>query len=65
MELFPQMAGMGHDPQAAIAARPLDRWAWAGPRPNFLQLVRGFTYTAAAAGLNLGSGKAVIVGNPK
>jgi leucine dehydrogenase len=30
-----------------------------------LRLSRGMTYKAAAAGLNLGGGKAVIVGNPK
>ncbi|HXF04064.1 MAG TPA: Glu/Leu/Phe/Val dehydrogenase dimerization domain-containing protein [Blastocatellia bacterium] len=30
-----------------------------------LRLSRGMTYKAAAAGLNLGGGKAVIIGNPK
>ncbi|UFJ43281.1 leucine dehydrogenase [Brevibacillus humidisoli] len=30
-----------------------------------LRLARGMTYKAAAAGLNLGGGKAVIIGNPK
>ena len=30
-----------------------------------LRLSRGMTYKAAAAGLNLGGGKAVIVGDPK
>jgi leucine dehydrogenase len=30
-----------------------------------LRLAKGMTYKAAAAGLNLGGGKAVIIGNPK
>ena len=30
-----------------------------------LRLARGMTYKSAAAGLNLGGGKAVIMGNPK
>ena len=30
-----------------------------------LRLSRGMTYKAAAAGLNLGGGKAVIIGDPK
>ena len=30
-----------------------------------LRLAQGMTYKAAAAGLNLGGGKAVIVGDPK
>ncbi|RLC99885.1 MAG: leucine dehydrogenase [Chloroflexi bacterium] len=32
---------------------------------DVLRLSRGMTYKAAAAGLNLGGGKAVIIGNPK
>ncbi len=32
---------------------------------DVLRLSRGMTYKAAAAGLNLGGGKAVIVGDPK
>jgi leucine dehydrogenase len=32
---------------------------------DVLRLSRGMTYKAAAAGLNLGGGKAVILGNPK
>ncbi len=30
-----------------------------------LRLARGMTYKNAAAGLNLGGGKAVIIGDPK
>ena len=32
---------------------------------DVLRLARGMTYKAAAAGLDLGGGKAVIVGDPK
>lgn len=32
---------------------------------DVLRLARGMTYKSAAAGLNLGGGKAVIIGNPK
>ena len=32
---------------------------------DVLRLSRGMTYKAAAAGLNLGGGKAVILGDPK
>jgi leucine dehydrogenase len=32
---------------------------------DVLRLARGMTYKAAVAGLNLGGGKAVIIGNPK
>ena len=32
---------------------------------DVLRLSRGMTYKSAAAGLNLGGGKAVIIGNPK
>ncbi|MBI4224313.1 MAG: leucine dehydrogenase, partial [Deltaproteobacteria bacterium] len=32
---------------------------------DVLRLSRGMTYKAAAAGLNLGGGKAVIIGDPK
>src|SRR5215217_7829640 len=32
---------------------------------DVLRLARGMTYKAAAAGLNLGGGKAVIVGDPQ
>ena len=32
---------------------------------DVLRLARGMTYKSAAAGLNLGGGKAVIIGDPK
>ncbi|MCA0446022.1 MAG: leucine dehydrogenase [Bacteroidetes bacterium] len=43
-------------------------WAYedeAAALKDVLRLSRGMTYKAAAAGLNLGGGKAVIIGNPK
>jgi hypothetical protein len=43
-------------------SRPLKRSA--GARRRFL-LSRGMTYKAAAAGLNLGGGKAIIIGDPR
>src|SRR5262249_7026218 len=88
MELFQQMAGMGHERilfcsnpevglQAIIAvhstvlgpglggARMWPYQSRAEALTDVLRLSRGMTYKAAAAGLNLGGGKAVIVGDPK
>src|SRR4029077_19796490 len=88
MELFQQMAGMGHgrvlfcsNPevglQAIIAAHStvlgpglggVRMWlcySIAEALTDVLRLSRGMTYKAAAAGLNLGGGKAVIIGDPK
>jgi len=88
MELFQQMAGMGHERvlfcsnpevglQAIIAVHSTVLGPGLGgvrmwPYPNMdealtdvLRLSRGMTYKAAAAGLNLGGGKAVILGDPK
>lgn len=88
MELFQQMAGMGHervlfcsDPevglQAIIAVHStvlgpglggVRMWPYASldeALTDVLRLSRGMTYKAAAAGLNLGGGKAVILGDPK
>src|SRR4051795_6378020 len=88
MELFQQMAGMGHERvlfcsnpdvglQAIIAVHstvlgPGLGGVRMGPYSSMeealtdvLRLSRGMTYKAAAAGLNLGGGKAVIVGDPK
>jgi leucine dehydrogenase len=36
-----------------------------GARADVLRLARGMTYKAAAAGLDLGGGKAVIIGDPR
>jgi leucine dehydrogenase len=88
MELFQQMAGMGHERvlfcsnpevglQAIIAVHSTVLGPGLGgvrmwPYPSMdealidvLRLSRGMTYKAAAAGLNLGGGKAVILGDPK
>ncbi len=88
MELFQQMAGMGHERvlfcsnpdvglQAIIAVHStvlgpglggVRMWPYANMEEaltDVLRLSRGMTYKAAAAGLNLGGGKAVIVGDPK
>ena len=88
MELFQQMAGMGHERvlfcsnpevglQAIIAVHSTILGPGLGgvrmwPYPTMdealtdvLRLSRGMTYKAAAAGLNLGGGKAVIIGDPK
>lgn len=88
MDLFQQMAGMGHERvlfcsnpdvglQAIIAVHSTVLGPGLGgvrmwPYPSMeealtdvLRLSRGMTYKAAAAGLNLGGGKAVILGDPK
>ena len=88
MELFQQMAGMGHERvlfcsnpdvglRAIIAVHStvlgpglggVRMWPYATMEEaltDVLRLSRGMTYKAAAAGLNLGGGKAVIVGDPK
>ncbi len=88
MDLFHQMAGMGHERvlfcsnpdvglQAIIAVHSTVLGPGLGgvrmwPYPSMeealtdvLRLSRGMTYKAAAAGLNLGGGKAVIIGDPK
>jgi leucine dehydrogenase len=88
MELFQQMAGMGHErilfcsnPQVGLQAIIAVHSTVLGPGlggvrmwpyqsmddalTDVLRLSRGMTYKAAAAGLNLGGGKAVIVGDPK
>jgi leucine dehydrogenase len=88
MELFQQMAGMGHERvlfcsspavglRAIIAVHSTVLGPGLGgvrmwPYPSMdealtdvLRLSRGMTYKAAAAGLHLGGGKAVILGDPK
>ncbi len=88
MELFEQMAGMGHERvlfcsspdvglQAIIAVhstvlgpglggvRMLPYASMDDALVDVLRLSRGMTYKAAAAGLHLGGGKAVIIGDPK
>ncbi|MFL6290648.1 MAG: Glu/Leu/Phe/Val dehydrogenase dimerization domain-containing protein [Thermoanaerobaculia bacterium] len=88
MELFQQMAEMGHErvlfcssPEAGLQAIIAVHSTVLGPGlggvrmwpynnmdealTDVLRLSRGMTYKAAAAGLNLGGGKAVIVGDPK
>jgi leucine dehydrogenase len=88
MELFQQMAGMGHERvlfcsspevglQAIIAVHStvlgpglggVRMWPYASvdeALTDVLRLSRGMTYKAAAAGLDLGGGKAVIIGDPK
>lgn len=88
MELFQQMATMGHErvlfcssPQVGLRAiiavhstvlgpglGGLRMWPYATmdeALTDVLRLSRGMTYKAAAAGLNLGGGKAVILGDPK
>jgi leucine dehydrogenase len=88
MDLFQQMAGMGHERvlfcsnpevglQAIIAVHStilgpglggVRMWPYASMDEallDVLRLSRGMTFKAAAAGLNLGGGKAVIVGDPK
>jgi len=88
MELFQQMAGMGHErilfcsnPEVGLQAIIAVHSTVLGPGlggvrmwpyhnmdealTDVLRLSRGMTYKAAAAGLNLGGGKAVIVGDPK
>jgi leucine dehydrogenase len=88
MELFQQMADMGHERilfcsspevgfQAIIAVHStvlgpglggVRMWPYKSmdeALTDVLRLSRGMTYKAAATGLNLGGGKAVILGDPK
>jgi leucine dehydrogenase len=88
MELFQQMADMGHErvlfcssPEVGFNAIIAVHSTVLGPGlggvrmhpynsmdealTDVLRLSRGMTYNAAAAGLNLGGGKAVILGDPK
>ncbi len=88
MELFQQMADMGHErvlfcssPEVGLQAIIAVHSTVLGPGlggtrmwpyksmdealTDVLRLSRGMTYKAAAAGLNLGGGKAVILGDPK
>jgi leucine dehydrogenase len=88
MELFREMAAMGHERlvfcsrpevglQAVIAIHSTvlgpglggaRMWPYASldeAVTDVLRLSRGMTYKAAATGINLGGGKAVIVGDPK
>ncbi|HEX5758999.1 MAG TPA: Glu/Leu/Phe/Val dehydrogenase dimerization domain-containing protein [Thermoanaerobaculia bacterium] len=88
MELFQQMAEMGHERilfcsnpdvglQAIIAVHStvlgpglggVRMWPYASLDEaliDVLRLSRGMTYKAAAAGINLGGGKAVILADPK
>jgi len=88
MELFQQMADMGHErvlfcssPEVGLNAIIAVHSTVLGPGlggvrmhpynsmdealTDVLRLSRGMTYKAAAAGLNLGGGKAVILGDPK
>jgi leucine dehydrogenase len=88
MELFQQMAEMGHErvlfcssPEVGLRAIIAVHSTILGPGlggvrmlpynsmdealTDVLRLSRGMTYKAAAAGLNLGGGKAVILGDPK
>jgi leucine dehydrogenase len=88
MELFQQMADMGHErilfcssPEVGLHAIIAVHSTVLGPGlggvrmhpyksldealTDVLRLSRGMTYKAAAAGLNLGGGKAVILGDPK
>jgi leucine dehydrogenase len=88
MEIFQQMAGMGHERvlfcsspevglQAIIAVHStvlgpglggVRMWPYASLEEaltDVLRLSRGMTYKSAAAGLHLGGGKAVIIGDPK
>ena len=88
MDLFEQMAGMGHErvvfcssPEVGLRAiiavhstvlgpglGGVRMWPYATLEEalvDVLRLSRGMTYKAAAAGLHLGGGKAVILGDPK
>ncbi|HXO27557.1 MAG TPA: Glu/Leu/Phe/Val dehydrogenase dimerization domain-containing protein, partial [Thermoanaerobaculia bacterium] len=88
MDLFEQMAGMGHErvlfcssPEVGLRAIIAVHSTVLGPGLggvrmlpyatmdealiDVLRLSRGMTYKAAAAGLHLGGGKAVILGDPK
>ena len=88
MELFQQMASMGHErvlfcsnPEVGLKAIIAVHSTVLGPGLggvrmwpyksldeallDVLRLSRGMTYKSAAAGLHLGGGKAVILGDPK
>ena len=88
MQLFDQMATMGHErvlfcsnPEVGLQAIIAVHSTVLGPGlggvrmypfasldealTDVLRLSRGMTYKAAATGLNLGGGKAVIIGDPK
>jgi leucine dehydrogenase len=57
-----------HDTTLGPALGGLRMWPYASEEEaivDVLRLSRGMTYKAAAAGLNLGGGKAVIIGDPK
>jgi len=88
MEIFDQLAAMGHErvllcsnPDVGLRAIIAVHSTVLGPGlggvrmwpfatldealTDVLRLSRGMTYKAAAAGLNLGGGKAVLIGDPK
>ncbi len=88
MDLFEQIAGMGHErvvlcsnPEAGLRAviaihstllgpglGGVRMWPYGSTEEaviDALRLSRGMTYKAAAAGIHLGGGKAVILGDPK
>src|SRR5580765_7446344 len=55
-----------HDPRTELRAIVAVHSTTVGPAlGGVLRLARGMTYKAAAAGLDLGGGKAVIIGDPK
>src|SRR5579875_3755637 len=57
-----------HDTTLGPALGGCRMWTYASEDDailDALRLARGMTYKAAAAGLNLGGGKTVIMGNPK
>jgi leucine dehydrogenase len=57
-----------HDTTLGIALGGTRFWQYANDEEaltDVLRLSRGMTYKSAVAGLNLGGGKAVIIGNPK
>lgn len=57
-----------HDTTLGPALGGLRMWSYASEEEalhDVLRLSKGMTYKASVAGLNLGGGKAVIIGNPK
>ncbi len=57
-----------HDTTLGPALGGVRMWEYASDEEallDVLRLARGMTYKASVAGLNLGGGKAVIVGDPK
>ena len=57
-----------HNTALGPALGGLRMWSYdteADALEDVLRLSRGMTYKAAVAGLNLGGGKAVIIGDPK